>query len=207
MNDGTKPVDPDQGAPVTPCELTTEEGFRVFYERMHPAVFRMCHFQTGHVETARDLCQEVFARAYQARGSLRQAAGVRAWVLRIALNTCRSHGRRRQLAAFLKSLLPWTGGACSAVADPKPGPETVVEERERERLVRSAIAALPPRERDALGLVALEGLSCEGAAAVLECSAQVVRQGVCRARRRLRQTLGERDEISDGLAVPERGVS
>lgn len=202
-----KRVDGKAPASFAAHELASDEGFRVFYEQMQAAVFRLCHLQTGHVETARDLCQDVFAHAYRARESLREAAGARAWVLRIALNTCRSHARRRRLAAFLRSLLPWTDDACSGLTDPKPGPEVMAEDREREMLVRSAIDGLPPRERAALGLVALEGLSYEDAAAVMECSEEAVRQGVCRARQRLRHTLGKTGDIACALGAPERGLS
>ncbi|MBI3891521.1 MAG: sigma-70 family RNA polymerase sigma factor [Candidatus Wallbacteria bacterium] len=189
---------------ATPRELTTDEGFRMFYEQTQPAVYRLCRFQTGDAETARDLSQEAFAQAYRARRSLRDPAGGRAWMLRIALNACRSHARRRSLAAFMRSLLPWTDAAVTGIADSTPGPEATVEQRERERSLRAALDSLPARERTALALVGLEELSYAAAASVMECSEEAVRQGVCRARRRLRETLGA-DAAAERVAAQPAG--
>jgi RNA polymerase sigma-70 factor (ECF subfamily) len=169
--------------------LSTEEGFRMFYEQLQPAVFRLCRFRCADAETARDLSQEAFARAFRARHTLRDASLARAWMLRIALNECRAHHRRRTLSALAAALLPSSVARLAGLASPEPGPEQAAEARDRHGRVRAAIQALPARERDAMLLVGLQQLGYPEAAAALDSSEEAVRQAVSRARRRLRASL------------------
>lgn len=162
----------------------------MFYEQLQPAVFRLCRFRCADAETALDLTQEAFARAYRARTTLRDPALARPWMLRIALNECHAHHRRRAVSALAAALLPSSLARLAGLASREPGPEQAAENRDRHGQVRAAIQALPARERDAMLLVGLQQLGYREAAAALETSEDVVRQAVCRARRRLRATLG-----------------
>jgi RNA polymerase sigma-70 factor (ECF subfamily) len=71
--------------------------------------------------------------------------------------------------------------------DPTPDPTLVLDERD---WVRAAIASLPPRERDAVGLVDGVGLTPAAAAEVLGTTGVALRVARHRGLRRLRRVLG-----------------
>lgn len=71
--------------------------------------------------------------------------------------------------------------------------------------LRTALLALSPREREALLLVAWEGLAPERAAHAAGCSAAAFRVRLHRARRHLALDLDAADErSSDALSAPDR---
>ena len=67
--------------------------------------------------------------------------------------------------------------------------ETALLESERSRILLDAVAALPPRQRAALVLRDLEGMTSECAASILGSTAATIRAQVAAARNRLKRTL------------------
>jgi RNA polymerase sigma-70 factor (ECF subfamily) len=140
----------------------------------------------GESDDARDAAQEVFLRAYKYAHRLDLRRPVEPWLMRMTVNVCRDIGRKRQLrrSTFLESenteALAY-GKSCNPHAE-------MVEEEER-RMLRKALDALPERERVAIILRDIEGLSTTDVAAILESSESTVRSQVSRARVRLRNAI------------------
>ena len=61
-----------------------------------PIVGYLCRL-IGNPETAADLAQDVFVKAYQAIGRTRPDLDLKAWLFAIATNAAISHHRRRRL--------------------------------------------------------------------------------------------------------------
>lgn len=70
-------------------------------------------------------------------------------------------------------------------ADPAPGPERVLEMGERKRLLMEGLQTLPERERAAVVLRDIEGLSTAETAAILEVEEVTVRSQISNARVKL----------------------
>ncbi|WP_139981677.1 RNA polymerase sigma factor [Nocardioides litoris] len=81
----------------------------------------------------------------------------------------------------------------------EPDPTLVLDDR---AWVREAIASLPPRERDAVGLVDAVGLSQAAAAEALGVSTVALRVARHRGLRRLRRVLGVEDGAPRGTTEP-----
>jgi RNA polymerase sigma-70 factor (ECF subfamily) len=161
-------------------------------------VGRFIHRYVQDPERAEDLSQEVFLRAYRARGRYRPTAGFRTWLFTIAVRLClndlRSRRRERRVIVPLSS----AGGAerdggddlLDSVAD--GGTERVqdaVERRELEEAIDAAIASLPPSQRSAILLVRFEDLSYREIAEILGLSVMAVKSLINRGRERLRECL------------------
>ena len=81
-------------------------------------------------------------------------------------------------------------------ADPSPGTEEQVVQRDERQRLREAIAQLPDDQREALILTQLEKIPYEEAAQVLGASEGTVKSRVNRAKARLKEILSEERELS-----------
>lgn len=116
-------------------------------------------------EDADDLTQETFLKIVNALPRYRGQAKFTTWMYRIALNTAidfiRGNHRRPVTAANVP--------AVELAADKSASPSDALDLRERDRAIEEAIAALPPRLRAAITLVAIHGLSPGEAAKTAGC--------------------------------------
>ena len=132
----------------------------------------------GSREDARDACQEVYLRVFRHLGRFRAGEDFFAWLYRITVNVCRDAARRRRR----------NPPAVFPVAEPSAPAEAEedVLGAERWNLLLEALATLPPKERAALVLRDLEGLTSEQVARVLGSRAATVRGQIAAARLRMR---------------------
>jgi RNA polymerase sigma-70 factor, ECF subfamily len=110
--------------------------------------------------SAEEIVQEVFLAVWQKAATFDPSRGTfRTWVLRIAhlrvLNELRRRGRRPATAPGRD------GEEVPALPDPAPGPAEEVWREHRRAIVREAVDALPPVQRQALRLAFLEDLTHE----------------------------------------------
>ena len=131
-----------------------------------------------------DVVQDVFLRALLRRSSFRGDAGLGTWLAAITINRCRSHHRRR--------LLVWRlfgrGEDAHDTAAPPPPDRIAADETSCE--VRSAVQALPPRDREVIVLKHFENLTSAEIAAMTGQSKNAVEVRLHRARARLAKALG-----------------
>jgi RNA polymerase sigma factor (sigma-70 family) len=127
---------------------------------------------------AEDVLQQSLMAAWGALRRGDEVRDLRPWLFRIVRNAAVSHRRRAGHAAA--ELIETLG-----VAD---GPQEEAERREVIREALETIASLPPRQRDALLSIAVQGRSQDEVAAELGVSRIAVRQLVHRARTSLRAT-------------------
>jgi RNA polymerase sigma-70 factor (ECF subfamily) len=138
--------------------------------------------------SAEELAQEVFLRVHRARERYAPEARFSTWLYRIATNLALNELRRPRRREPHRS--QDEEGAPALVAD-AAGPEAVVDARRLGARVESELARLPEKQRAALCLSAVEGLSYAEVAGALEVSEQAVKALVHRARTALAERLRE----------------
>lgn len=116
-------------------------------------------------EDTDDLTQETLLKIVNALPRFRGQAKFTTWMYRIAIHV---------VFDFIRSnhRLPATCMAEEAIAqtaDAAGSPSEMISVRERDRAIEEAIAALPPRLRAAITLVAIQGLSPGEAAKAAGC--------------------------------------
>jgi RNA polymerase sigma factor (sigma-70 family) len=174
----------------------SERAFAAIYRRYHQRLYRYCLAVLRNDADAQDVLQAAFTAAYGALAEQRRAAPLRPWLFRIVHNEAVSLLRRRRDEHELSE------------ADGIAGP-TVEEQAGRRADLRALIAdlaRLPDRQRAALVMRELEGLSHEEIGLVLQSSAPLAKQAVYEARRSLTMFAEGRDltceevrrTISDG---------
>jgi len=140
----------------------------------------------GRPEDAQDAAQEVFLRVYKYLHRLDLEKPIEPWLMRMTVNVARDIGRKRQtrLNTFSESEPVAT---MPAVTGSNPYTEVVAEQQRR--LLWKALNSLPEKERIAVTLRDLEGLSTSEVAAILESSESTVRSQISRARVRLKDAI------------------
>jgi len=150
-------------------------------------VMRMTWRMLGNEADARDAAQEVFLRMYKYLGRFKQDQPFFAWVYHITLNVCRDVAKkRRQYNTQFTSLETGGNEAASVISDSHPDAEqTLIRVQERELIMR-AVATLPERERAAILLRDLEGLSTDEVAEIMKSTTTTVRSQISSARQKIR---------------------
>ena len=143
-----------------------------------PRALAVAERMLGSREEAEDVVQEALLRAYLGLSGLRDATRFGGWLCGIAVNLAKM--RLRQRATHARAV------RAAAALD---GEVDAFEERLVLSLVRDAVEVLPRRQRDAVLMHYVDGLSCDEIAALLGSSPGAVRVRLHRARAQLREEL------------------
>ncbi len=132
----------------------------------------------GRLEDAEDAAQEVFLRLYRHLGRFDARRALEPWLYRVTVNVCRDLGRRQRRWPAPLEDSPEVGRM--AASGPDPAARAALEEERR--IVEEALRTLAEKERAALVLRDVEGLSTRQVAEVLGSKEVTVRSQICRAR-------------------------
>lgn len=73
------------------------EAFSEIYTLYFDKIFRFIYFKVNHKETAEDICEEVFLKAFSGIQKLKNAQLLTAWLYQIARNLVIDHYRRDKI--------------------------------------------------------------------------------------------------------------
>lgn len=153
--------------------------------RKLPRVLALAVRVVGDRVEAEDIAQETFIRIWrQAPRWESGRARFDTWLYGVALNLCRDRLRRRRI---LYTAEP------PDMVDPGPLPDHGIHGDDAARMVESALATLPERQREAIVLQYYEELSNSDAAAVMGISVEALESLLARGRRSLRAWLEKAD--------------
>ncbi|PZR94662.1 MAG: RNA polymerase subunit sigma-24 [Candidatus Chloroheliales bacterium] len=158
--------------------------FAVIYETYNLAIHNYAYRLLGNQEQADDITQEAFIKAYQGIGSLRNEAGLQAWLYRIASNLCLDVLRRRKVVSWLPLREEGNGdtpphGVHLDLAAPSADFAADLAEADA---VHAVLAQLPPPLAACLVLRSVEGFSCDEIAEILKIPRGTVWSRLARAR-------------------------
>lgn len=175
----------DDDGDIIRRSLEDPEAFREVFERHFDALLAYACRRVGPV-AGEEIASETFVAALKSRGKFdTDHRSARPWLLGIATNLIRHHLRdeRTHLAALGK-----------APVDVDPEPPDDPERMDAHRLgpaLSKALLSLPDPDRETFLLVALGELTYEQAAEALGIPIGTIRSRIHRARRALRELLGE----------------
>jgi len=132
----------------------------------------------GRLEDAQDAAQEVFIRLFRNLKKLQSMDAVGPWLHRVTVNVCNDAWRKRRPESDITEF---------TIASEAPDPETVATQSQRQRAVVRGLGTLARKERAALVLREVEGLSTREVAEILGSSEVTVRTQICSARMKLKK--------------------
>ncbi len=173
--------------------------------RLHSrTVYQLAYRFCWDHDDADDITQETFVRAYEHLRTFRDGHPFSPWLRRIAVNCCLRF-RKRSSRDEATSLDSASRDAAPALADTLASQDRVHEE----------LRGLPTRQRAAIVLFEMEGLSVAETAQAMGCTSGTVKRHLHRARNALRERLadligdegatqgGDDDELRDRAAVDD----
>jgi RNA polymerase sigma-70 factor, ECF subfamily len=163
--------------------------FEALVRRHQGPLFNFCLRMLGQSEDAADVAQETFVQLYSHLGRLDAAEPIAPWLFRVARNRCIDVIRRRRTVPLgavddsADTSLPLEP------ADDEPLPDELAERADLQRLLSSAIAALPPAYAEVVALRYAGDRSFAEIAQILACDEGAARVRFHRAKSLLRRQL------------------
>jgi len=169
------------------------EAFGTLVDRNRRAVFRAALAAVRSAEEADEVAQDTFVTAFQKLDQFRGEAAFRTWLLAIAWR--KAIDRRKGITRWLQRLAPphTDEGHAPDMTERLPAGDRSQEDAlitaDLQRRIRTLVATLPPKLRDALLLAGSGEYSYEQIAAMLKIPVGTLKWRVAEARRVLKQKL------------------
>ena len=162
------------------------DAFGALYDRFHPEILRYLTHQLRHRETAEDLAQQVFLKAWQAIPRYQErGAPFKAWLYRMAKNQMIDHFRRQRPTTDLEGV---------ELAEPAEAEAQVIAAELHDRL-GEALDRLSPDHREVLVLRFLMEKSAAEIGQIMARKEVTVRGLQMRALRALRREIAATGEL------------
>ena len=154
--------------------------FGTIVRRFQDMAFGGAYAWLGEVEDARDAAQDAFIEAWESLSNLREPEAFPGWFRRILAKRADRIARRRPALPV---------AVLEGIPSPLPDPSALMEAREVQENVQSAISMLPESQRLPLTLFHLDGYSQKEVAAFLELPVSTVKKRIFDARNSLQERM------------------
>jgi len=186
-----KPIDQAGSDPPDDAEVIArvldgeKEQFEHLVERYQQALYRHAAAIVLDHDTAADMVQDAFVRAYLNLRECRDRSRFRSWLFRTLRNRCLDHlkeasRRTVRLDDIVEPLI-----------DEADGPAVLAERSEQWSGIMRALAQLPPALREAFVMHYVDGVPYDTMAELLDASVSALKMRVLRAREALSVSLGQ----------------
>jgi len=174
------------------CQQGQGEYFEILVRRYMEKAFHIALNFTRDTETAKDLSQDAFLRAYSNIRQFDGRSSFYTWFYRIVVNLCLDHARRSGRVVW-ESLdaMSESPGEQQQFADTTYQPDQEAIAGEAKRRANKALEAMPKKQRTAFLLRNHQGLTIADIAKVMKTTEGTVRVYLHRAVAALRQSLVE----------------
>jgi RNA polymerase sigma-70 factor, ECF subfamily len=165
------------------------DAFEALVRKHQRTVYVLCHHITGTHQTADDLSQDTFIKAYLALPHFMDGHPFFPWIRRIALNNCFNYLKkmRRERPLLEEEKM----ARHNFLSSPNESPPESVQREEMERKFKEAFRALPPEQKVIFSLRAFENLSYQEIAQELHIPTGTVMSRLNRARKKLKLQMAE----------------
>lgn len=168
-----------------------QKAYESLAERHRQAIYHIIFKIVRNNETAHDLVQETFMKAFASLGSYRSEYRFSTWLYKIAANCSIDYLRKRRINALsLDQQIPTKDGSVSIeVPDYSYHPGKELERKEQRYNIEEAIQALPDKYREVIVYRHKDDKSYEEIADLLNIPVGTVKARIFRARELLKKRL------------------
>ncbi len=190
----TLPAFSEEAAFVVELRAGSQEAFAYLLDVYQHPVFNLVLHILDNAADAPDVLQEVFVKVFKGISNFHGESSLKTWIYRIAVHEASNH-RRSWIRRHWREPISMddTDSRSTAVAQKAAAgdrnPYEVLEQAEREEVVKRALASLAPPYRTVVVLREMEGLAYEEIAQVLGLAEGTVKSRLLRGRELLRRKL------------------
>jgi RNA polymerase sigma factor (sigma-70 family) len=183
-----KHADPTDEALLSQYAAGDGSAAAVLTRRLLPRVYRHALRMLGDAAEAEDAAQETMMRLWRVAPDWRSGeAQITTWLFRVTANLCKDRLRKRRALGLDEIAEP---------PDPAPGVARTMQDRQRRDALQQALQALPDRQRQAVILRHIEGLSNPEIADIMDITPGAVESLTARGKRALADILaGRKSEL------------
>ncbi len=192
--DHAAPAQSEEAAFVEELRAGSQDAFVCLLAAYQNPVFNLVSHIVENAADASDVLQEVFVKVFKGIKGFNGDSSLKTWIYRIAVHEASNHRRGwvrrhwREPVSVDDTESP-SAAAASQAASSERDPYQVLEQAEREVVVKQALASLAPPYRTVLVLREIEGLPYEEIAQVLGLAVGTVKSRLMRGRELLRRKL------------------
>jgi RNA polymerase sigma-70 factor, ECF subfamily len=181
---------------VTPVAVASGgplDNFEALFEQHRPRIFRFILASLRNRESAENLTQDCFVKAYQARDQLRGAGSAGTWLMQIAANLVRSHEASGRLKFWRRTLSADVdlSDAGDWIPDRQMSPEEMAAAKQQVEKIWKVAGRLSGRQRTVFLLRFAEDLELLEIAAITGMKEGTVKTHLFRALKSVRTALLE----------------
>jgi len=179
------PVSVGSGGPL--------DDFEGLFEQYRPRIFRFILASLRNKESAENLTQDCFVRAYRARDRLRGASSAGTWLMQIAANLVRSHEANGRLKFWRRTLRADVdlSDAADWIPDRHMSPEQMAAAKQQVEKIWNVAGRLSGQQRTVFLLRFAEDMDLLEIAAITGMKEGTVKTHLFRALKSVRTALEE----------------
>jgi RNA polymerase sigma-70 factor (ECF subfamily) len=173
---------------ITQAKKGNVSAFETLVKRYQNTIYYLCRKMTGSHQSADDVSQETFIKAYFALNSFKDGMNFFTWVRKIAVNNSLN------FIKVAKREEPMGDSAEKVAGNSSMGqelPHEMLQRNQTEEKFQTALQALPPEQKIVFILRVYENLSYKEMAQLLEISEGTVMSRLSRARKKLKTSMAE----------------
>ena len=180
----------DENELVNRFQSGDTEAFNPLVLKYQKKIYSLMYQRVRDQETAKDLCQEVFLKAFKALPNFKGGSAFYSWIYRIAINCSIDFQRQRNRGKIFpfEELSPENEDVLK-ITDPHPSPDRILEEKELGYIIQKAVKKLPPGQRRVFNLRHRRALAIKEIAALLNRSEGTIKAHLHHAHRQLQGML------------------
>ncbi len=160
------------------------KAFNLLVEKSYMMIYAIAYKWTANKEDAEDIAQEVCLKLGHSIQNFRMDAQLSTWLYRITLNKVRDYQRKKQRHTFAHNILEIKEETSSS-------PHIQVENQE----LWTYVQKLPEKQKNAIFLIYMEGLTHIEASKVMDCKESTVSWYIHEAKKQLKLMVNDDEKI------------
>lgn len=183
-------VNPDDKL-IAEARKGNQRAYWTLVNRHQKTVYHVAHKIVRNDETAEDITQETFMKAFSALASYRSEYRFSTWLCKIAANTSIDHLRKKRIQALSldREIETSEGTVEFEIADYSFHPERELEAKQKRITIDEAINSLPERYKQVILFRHRDDKSYEEIADLLSVPVGTIKARIFRARELLKKSL------------------
>lgn len=173
---------------ITQAKNGNVSAFETLVKKYQNSIYYLCRRMTGSHQSADDVSQETFIKAYFALNSFKDGMNFFTWIRKIAVNNSLNFIKVSKREEPLGNSAEKIAGNSSMGQEL---PHEMLQRNQTEQKFKKALKALPPEQKIVFILRVYENLSYKEIAQLLEISEGTVMSRLSRAREKLKSMMAE----------------